>query len=387
MIKDAAYWITLAHMPGWGYLKTNNLIVKFHHEKGLSIADFFKLDKLSWKEEFSIEEKDIDDLENAGKEIPGNSFLAESMESQGYEIIPITSPEYSKILKDNLKISKAPPVLYIKGDKSILSERSVAIVGSRTAGNLSLMFTDNIARKASSEFKVVVSGFAKGVDKQALDSAIKHRGKSIIVLPQGIMTFSSGFKTYYKDIQEGNVLVLSTFFPKAPWKVELAMARNSIIYGLAAEIYVAESNSSGGTWQGAINGIKAGRPVFIRMPEPGENNANLQLIKSGALAVNYEGEPVNESNILHSPEKTTNEDENNNIDKIIISMFNGRSLSAKEINDKLNLKWTAQKLSKYLRNMEAIKVLSRKKNGSTQYALKNEMLSGQTDLFKPNSNN
>ncbi len=43
-------------------------------------------------------------------------------------------------------------------------------------------------------------------------------------------------KKYYKQLVEGDVLVLSTFHPKAPWRVELAMARNPIIYGLADEI-------------------------------------------------------------------------------------------------------------------------------------------------------
>ncbi len=76
----------------------------------------------------------------------------------------------------------------------------------------------HIARKCVREFKAVVSGFAKGVDKQALDSAIEAHGKSIIVLPQGILTFHSGFKKYYERIVNGDLLVLSTFFPKAGWE-------------------------------------------------------------------------------------------------------------------------------------------------------------------------
>jgi predicted Rossmann fold nucleotide-binding protein DprA/Smf involved in DNA uptake len=65
--------------------------------------------------------------------------------------------------------------------------------------------------------------------------------QSIIVLHTGIMTFGSGFKKYYKQIIDGNVLVLSTSFQKHQWKAELAMARNPVIYGLADEIFVAES--------------------------------------------------------------------------------------------------------------------------------------------------
>ena len=246
MMKDTPYWIALAHLPKWGNSRINSLIIKFHHENRISVEDFFHLSEADWRVQYLLDEKQIIDLRKAKSELPNIAFLAESLLSQGYEILPITSPEYSKTLKGNLKATHSPSVLYVKGNKNILNEQSIAIVGSRDASEISLRFTDNIAKLASQQFKVVVSGFAKGVDKQALDSAIKYKGQSIIVLPQGIMTFGSGFKNYYKQIIDGDVLVLSTFYPKAPWKAELAMARNPIIYGLANEIYVAESSDKGG---------------------------------------------------------------------------------------------------------------------------------------------
>jgi len=294
MNKEAAYWIALAHLPRWGYLKLNNLIIKFHHEQKLSIEDFFQLSENDWKNQFGLELKDIEDLKKAKTELANNAFLAESLDNEGYELIPITSSLYSKTLKENLKAAHAPTLLYLKGNKQILLEKSIAIVGSRSASDKSLEFTDNIAKLASKEYKVVVSGFAKGVDSQALDSAIYYKGQSIIVLPQGIMTFGSGFKKYYKQIVDGDVLVLSTFFPKAPWKAELAMARNPIIYGLANEIYVAESAEKGGTWSGVVDGLRKKRSIYVRKPEPSENNANNLLIQKGAIPVDFNGTPVEE---------------------------------------------------------------------------------------------
>lgn len=291
-MKEAPYWIAIAHLPRWGYLKTNSLIVQFHHEKKIGIEEFFALSPEVWRDEYGLDEKQILDLRQAKEELPANAFLAEAFISQGYEIIPITSPEYSKTLKTNLKLNHAPAVLYIKGNKQIFSEKSIAIVGSRDASEKALQFTDNIAKLAAKEFKVVVSGFAKGVDKQALDSSILHKGQSIIVLPQGIMTFASGFKQYYKQIIDGDVLVVSTFFPKAPWRSELAMARNPIIYGFAEEIYVAESAAKGGTWSGVTDGLRKGRVVYVRQPEAGETNANQLLIEKGAIPVSFDGVPL-----------------------------------------------------------------------------------------------
>ena len=127
--------------------------------------------------------------------MPRLAFIAEQLQNEGFQIIPINSTDYPVALKRNFRKSKVLRLsFYIKGRKGLLQEDAVAIVGSRKAGDKALSFTDHVAKKSVKEFKVVVSGFAKGVDKQALDSTIEANGKSIIVLPQGILTFQSGFK-------------------------------------------------------------------------------------------------------------------------------------------------------------------------------------------------
>ncbi len=297
--EEAAYWITLSHIPSWKYSRVNNVVTKFHHQAGISIKDFFQLAESDWRLEYDFSEKEIADLQAAKGQLAGNAFLAESLFNQGMEIIPIIDSLYPKSLKENLKMSSAPPVLYAKANLEMLKEKSIAIVGSREADAISLEFTDSVAKKASNDYKVVVSGFAKGVDRRALDAAIKNNGQSIIVLPQGINTFGSGFKSYYRQIQDGTVLVVSTFHPNVPWKVELAMARNAIIYGLADEIYVAQSSEKGGTLSGVIQGLKANRRIFIRKPDPGEINANEILIQKGGVPVDRNGVEI----AVENPEK------------------------------------------------------------------------------------
>lgn len=297
MNNEAAYWITLAHIPKWGYVKINKLIITFFHDNNLTIEEFFQLSEVEWRSNYNLEYKDIEELKKAKSELPNIAFLAETLINEGYELIPITSTLYPKTLKENLKYN-APSLLYVKGKTSILQEKSIAIVGSRNASELSLDFTDHIARLASEENKVVVSGFAKGVDLKALDSIIHYHGKSIIVLPQGIMTFGTGFRKYYQQIISGDVLVLSTFFPKVPWQAELAMARNSIIYGLVSEIYVAESSEKGGTWSGVLDGLRKNRKIFVRNPETFEQTANLLLIQKGAIPVDIFGKNIPENTHL-----------------------------------------------------------------------------------------
>ncbi|RYG54640.1 MAG: DNA-processing protein DprA [Chitinophagaceae bacterium] len=366
---DKTYWIAVAHLPRWNTERTNRFIIRVIHEQKMPWADFFELGNKGWKELFDFSEKELADLEFIKSDMPRLAFIAEQLQSEGFQIIPINSPDYPAVLKDNLKTKSSPSVLYIKGRKGLLQEDAVAIVGARKAGTKALEFTDHVAKKSVRERKVVVSGFAKGVDKQALDSTIEAGGKSIIVLPQGILTFQSGFKKYYEPIANGAVLVLSTFFPKAGWEVGLAMARNAYIYGLAKEIYVAESDSKGGTWGGAMDGLKRNRKIYVRYPEAKEKNANLKIIELGGLPVNMDGEvigantkpatelfqPASKSEVHEALANYTNIE--GNIENTILHFLTGGTYTSKEILLRLKLDWDGRKLTSFLKKNSKVKTI------------------------------
>ncbi len=351
MQTDLVYWILFAHLPRWTTLKTNTLIVRIIHNQKMTFEDFFNLTHDEWVEIFKLEDKEINDLETARKELPNYSFLLEDMLSQGYELIPFNSSDYPKTLKDNLKLKFAPPLIYIKGNKSLLNDDTIAIVGSRKAGNTSLEFTKNIAINATKKYQCVVSGGAKGVDQTALDESIKANGHSILVLPQGILTFASGMKKYYKNIIEGNLLILSTFFPKAGWSTGLAMGRNKYIYGLSKEIYVAESDSKGGTWSGVLEGLKVEREIYIRNPKDDENNANDLLILKGGKPVDINGSLIKINKTDEIP-----------LDEKIKNIIKNIPLTAKEIKEKINYDIDTRKFSLYLSGLPFVK---KEKKGTT----------------------
>ena len=99
MIKEAAYWISFAHMSGWRHARLNEIIVRFYHDRKISIEEFFQLPEADWVSGDALKEKEIADLRTAKSEVPNNSFLAETLCNEGYEILPIISSEYSALLK------------------------------------------------------------------------------------------------------------------------------------------------------------------------------------------------------------------------------------------------------------------------------------------------
>lgn len=386
---DSTYWIAMAHLPKWTIERINQAIITIVHEKKVPLEEFFTLDVSGWRELFGFTDKELRDLQTAKADLPRIAFIAEQLHNEGFQVIPMNAKEYPVVLKENLKAKNSPPVVYTFGRTTLLQEDAVAIVGSREAGTKALEFADYVAKKTVREFKVVVSGFAKGVDKQALDSTLEVHGKSIIVLPQGILTFQSGFKKYYEPIVNGDVLVFSTFFPKAGWEVGLAMARNTYIYGLAKEIYVAESDVKGGTWQGAIDGMNRKRNIYVRMPDEKETNANLKLIRLGGIPVDLHGELIayerpaantlfdlnNEPEQINEPE-TGYSPAGRNIEKEIIALLKDDAFTSKEIKLALKLDWDSRKLTSFLKKNPNFKTLPGK---PVKYSLSNGI---HLSLFK-----
>lgn len=382
------YWMAFAHAKNFSNRRKMEFLIETVHDKDDFTPVLLRI-KSGEKPDFKFSDREWKGLREAMDEVPNYAFLAEKLADQGVEIIHVMEKfAYPRVLKENLQ-KEAPVIIYLKGNADLLNMNSIAIVGSRNCSDKALEFTDMIAKQAVTKQSVIVSGFAKGVDKQALDSALKYKGKSIIVLPQGIDTFNN--KSYYAAVVKGDVLIMSTYHPKAPWSVGLAMDRNKIIYGMAMEIYAAESGSSGGTWTGVLNGIKRGRKVYVRKAGTEENNANNLLISKGAIPMDDRGNMIKTEIIVESIAKENKEPGYKLQDKIIsdagiaekviqeLRLRKGKGITIKEILSILGLQNTRPaKIIKLLANQPE---LSRQKKGRQYYYHLKSDIEQQTRMF------
>ena len=136
MENELTYWVALTHTPKI-WTKRKNEIIVYCFNLGKTITDFFESEDFLGME-LKHEEQEL--LLQTKKELANYAFLVEELLNQGYSIIPITSQEYSPTLKANLKYN-APIILYTKGNKQLLQENAIAIVGSRNANGKSLQFS------------------------------------------------------------------------------------------------------------------------------------------------------------------------------------------------------------------------------------------------------
>lgn len=148
-----------------------------------------------------------------------------------------------KIIPDN------PVILFYKGNKScIISNKSVAIVGTRFPTQSSEIITRKLAELFSDKKYIIVSGLAHGIDYNAHIYTLKHYNKTLAVLPSGVSNiYPSDHKHLCDDILYNDGCILSEYFPfELPYKNHF-IERDRLQSALSLGVIVVECSTRSGT--------------------------------------------------------------------------------------------------------------------------------------------
>lgn len=197
--------------------------------------------------------------------------------------------KYPQLLKN---IPNPPFVLYIKGDKALITEmtkeKSIAVVGTRKITHYGKEVTRLLTTQLVEQGFVIVSGLAMGVDVTAHQAAIDNNGKTIAVLGCGVdcCSPSTNLTVYDKIIGHFGAIVSESAFAGSVAK-GMFPARNRIIAGLSMGVLVTEGTEDSGALITADNAFATHRPVFA-VPGPITSTLSrgpLSLIQKGAKTV------------------------------------------------------------------------------------------------------
>ena len=205
----------------------------------------------------------------------------EKWQRAGLWIMTQSDPEYPERLRHRLRL-ETPPVLFGCGNEKLLARGGIAVVGSRDADPKDIGFAGNLGDAAARQGYSIVSGGARGVDQSAMLSALKNEGTAIGVVAESLLRAATSAK-YRKFLLSRDLALVTPFNPEAGFNVGNAMSRNRYIYCLAdAAIVVSSTPNRGGTWNGALEDLKAAWiPLWVKRTES-EKSGNASLVQRGA---------------------------------------------------------------------------------------------------------
>ncbi len=211
------------------------------------------------------------------------SQALERWQARSIWVISRADEEYPGRLKSRLR-DDSPAVLYGCGDRRMLDDGGLAVVGSRNVDDDLIEYALGIGRLCASAGQGLISGGARGVDQASMRGAIEACGSAIGVLADSLEKVSMQ-RDNRNLIMDGRLVLVSPYDPGAGFNVGNAMQRNKLIYALSDAALVVNSDlGKGGTWTGAVEQLDKMRfvPVYVR--STGERSEALEaLIGKGAL--------------------------------------------------------------------------------------------------------
>jgi len=271
-------WITLWRAPGVGSVTFKKLLDTFENPDNVFAATASALKQAGFSDKLISSIKDQQALDIAQKDIEWINTAS------NHHLITLHCSEYPSLLK---QINNPPPLLYVHGNLSILTDPQLAIIGSRNPTPGGLSNTYEFSKFLGNSGLCITSGLALGIDGAAHQGALDVNSPTIAVIATGIdRVYPARHRDLAHKIVE-NGAIISEFPVGTQPKAENFPRRNRIISGISHGTLVIEAAKKSGSLITARLAIEQNREVFAI---PGSIHNPLakgchQLIREGAKLI------------------------------------------------------------------------------------------------------
>ena len=207
------------------------------------------------------------------------------MKDNKIELVNIYNKCYPIRLKE---LYDKPIVLYIKGNKNILNDFSLAIIGCRENTKYGEEVAKKISYDIAKENIVTISGLARGIDSIAHRSTLFAGGKTIAIIGSGLDNIypKENIDLANEIIKNGGAIISEYVIGTKPLKMNFP-ARNRIISGMSSGVVVIEAKKKSGTMITVDFALEQGKNVFAvpgNITSKNSEGTNM-LIKDGAKCI------------------------------------------------------------------------------------------------------
>ncbi len=229
------------------------------------------------------------------------SKVLEKCFDNGVEVTTFKSSRYPARLKKTLS---PPPVIYYRGDITILSDTpSVAVIGTRNPCEYSIDITDSICSGLAKSGIITISGFEEGVDVRANSASINSGGRSVGVCGKGILdqrTFSE-----QGDMIVSSGVLIAEYTDINDFGRVLYDNRNRIMCGLADVLLFVECSDISHGLNNVKHAERMGIPIFA-VPPADINDRHFfgqrNLLRNGAFSAFDANDIIRYMSKMESPE-------------------------------------------------------------------------------------
>jgi DNA processing protein len=271
-------WLSLSMTPGLGSRLTGKLLRQFG-----SPAHVFRA-SLTELEACHLPAAPARAIQSKHGHKDAEEELAQ-VRKLGCRLLNWDEPEYPQRL---LEIYDPPPLLYVRGDASVLNRHSISMVGTRRPTPYGIQVAERLGHDLAERGITIVSGMARGIDSLAHQGACRaSHGAPVGVLGTGVdVIYPKENKKIFAEVEKRGALISE--FPLGTHPApENFPVRNRVVAGMSLGVVVVQGAQYSGSLITARLGMEFGREVY---GVPGNVTVEVsfapnQMIKQGAKLV------------------------------------------------------------------------------------------------------
>lgn len=208
------------------------------------------------------------------------SYLLAQAEKRGAHPLCITHETYPRSILGLLG-SAAPPLLFVLGARELLDGAAASVVGTREPTPEGAALARRVSGCLTNLGIPVVSGGADGVDTCAHESALESGGRTLVVLPSGLLRYAPP-PAIEHALRTGRAALVSPYPPDQEWCRYGAVQRNALTVAFGQMTCVIEPRKQGGSIRAARYALEYRMRLLVHIPEA-ESTLASTLTHAGAL--------------------------------------------------------------------------------------------------------
>lgn len=244
---------------------------------------------------FNLFIKDSDDLDDICRKLPQSINSQEIIDAtkadleyakqHGIKICTIADKEFPNLANINAPKADKPTILYYIGDISLLNKtnNNISIIGTRDPDEVGQKACESLAQNISQLGFTIVSGFAKGCDIIAHNTALKYGTKTIAILPTPPNNPKINLETAHEIIATGGLLISEYLYPDKS-KTEYSrncVKRDKLVAMFCKGLILACGKTQSGSAITIDYAKKYGTNIYVLKPQ--DNSLNQEM-----FSLNYD---------------------------------------------------------------------------------------------------
>ena len=192
--------------------------------------------------------------------------ILEDLNAAGTRLVMNGSAEFPHALND---LSDPPGWLFVRGDASVLSKPSVAVIGTRKPSDDGIWLCGFVGLCFERWEAPTISGLAAGIDHIVHELSLRAKVPTIAVLGTGIFSdYPKGAATLRERILGAGGAIVTEYLPNETYSAENFVRRNRLQAALAHVVVPIEWAARSGTAHTVRYAASLRRPIAgLRLPD------------------------------------------------------------------------------------------------------------------------